>query len=132
MESGGHKPLPDLVQLSAQFSPEQQFFLCFPKQRVARGKESVSNPSPNNTRDPAKRAKFLANCGSINPPYRTVLATCGETPCWHWNRSTRSSLPRPGHRITSSIQMRDLRTLPYPSRDCQISYLNFKGFEVGI
>src|SRR5437016_10951007 len=53
--------------------------LCFPKQRVARGKESVSNPSPNNTRDPAKRAKFLANCGSINPPYRTVLATCDDT-----------------------------------------------------
>src|SRR3989440_4046432 len=73
-----HTPIPDLVQLSAQFSPEQQF-LCFPKQRVARGKESVSNPSPNNTRDPAKRAKFLANCGSINPPYRTVLATCGDT-----------------------------------------------------
>jgi hypothetical protein len=63
--------MPDLVQLSAQFSPEQQF-LCFPKQRVARGKESVSNPSPNNTRDPAKRAKFLANCGLIKPPYRTV------------------------------------------------------------
>jgi len=40
--------MPDLVQLSAQFSPEQQL-LCFPKQRVARGKESVSNPSPNNT-----------------------------------------------------------------------------------
>jgi len=43
-----HTPIPDLVQLSAQFSPEQQL-LCFPKQRVARGKESVSNPSPNNT-----------------------------------------------------------------------------------
>jgi len=37
MESGGHKPLPDLVQLSAQFSPEQQFFV-FPKAKSCEGK----------------------------------------------------------------------------------------------
>src|SRR5439155_27123261 len=77
------------------------------------------------------RRNFLPTAAQSSRPIGLCSRPVG-TPCWHWNRSTRSSLPRPAHRITSSIQMRDLRTLPYPSRDCQISYLNFKGFEVGI
>src|SRR5207249_9356592 len=86
-----HTPMPDLVQLSAQFSPEQQL-LCFPKQRVARGKESVSNPSPNNTprSGEAGEISYKLRFNKARP-----IGLCSRpvrTPCWHWNRSTRSSL----------------------------------------
>jgi hypothetical protein len=70
--------MPDLVQLSAQFSPEQQY-LCFPKQRVARGKESVSNPSPNNTRDSGETGEISCKTWLNKPPSRTELASPGRT-----------------------------------------------------
>src|SRR5947209_13929717 len=69
--------MPDLVQLSAQFSPEQQL-LCFPKQRVARGKESVSNPLPNNTPRSGEAGEISCKL-RLNKAALLTVATCQNT-----------------------------------------------------
>src|SRR5690348_9672374 len=107
-------PMPDLVQLSAQFSPEQQF-LCFPKQRVARGKESVSNPSPNNTRDSGETGEISCKTWLNKPPYRSELPSPGRTtfPAWGANqphRPTVSVLPEGFCNILAALACKYLRT----------------------